>query len=601
MNKNIQKYAFFVKALLIINFGCQTDDIKNNDIEDVIQVASTCAQIDFQEICPLNTSLRANSSVERECERDGVIQGNSICKTSGACSVQCDITLECDGSFVVTQESVICVDDAVVSDCSNIGLDLNMICPENSTPVVNSMGLNSCNMMEREDIVCISVGQCTVECTPSCEYGLKSIEDMIIICNQPPACGNNICEGIEGDVDSEIYCQQDCNPVCETNSRKCNSDTLLTCTESRIWDDGVICPDGQYCRGSEPNASCVSITDEVCDGIDNDFDDRVDEELTRPFERQLDICRGATQTCVDGQWSEPVAPGNALFERFYESVEVSCDQVDNDCNGNTDINDARQSLCCQNPSCTGVEWVSIPGGTFNMGSNDQDMFTDRERPVRQVSVPAFEIMKSEVTTAHYRACVASGNCPNPEEGGGMSNFYQTRDADRTVENLPMNLVSWTEARTFCQWMGGDLPSEAQWEYTARRVTNGIFPWQGTSDTLSCNRAHYLGCADYIYTINVCTKPAGNSTDGVCDLIGNVAEWTRDDYVRSYSELPTNGSAYCARESCIPDGISYKSVRGGSGNSNGNSFFLEFRLITSIGRNSYYLTQRESSIGFRCVK
>jgi formylglycine-generating enzyme required for sulfatase activity len=183
-----------------------------------------------------------------------------------------------------------------------------------------------------------------------------------------------------------------------------------------------------------------------------------------------------------------------------------------------------------------VDWVEVPGGAFMMGSDSGD---PDEQPVHLVTVPAFKMTKTEVTVAQYQACVDSGVCNEPGTGG------QCNWGVGGHEKHPANCVSWDKAVTFCQWLGGRLPSEAEWEYAARSGGQAYtYPWGDNSP--SCTYAIMddggCGCGGNM-TWPVCSKLPGNTEQGLCDMGGNVWEWIQDWYHSSYDGAPADGSAW----------------------------------------------------------
>ena len=119
----------------------------------------------------------------------------------------------------------------------------------------------------------------------------------------------------------------------------------------------------------------------------------------------------------------------------------------------------------------------------------------------------------------YRACVSAGQCSN-SVAGRPCNWGKP---DR--EDHPINCINWHHASKFCEWAGGSLPSEAQWEYAARGSDSRIYPWGNqrvTCDLAICGN----GCGQRS-TWPVCSRPLGNSPFGLCDMSGNVQEWVMD--------------------------------------------------------------------------
>ncbi|MBY0399183.1 formylglycine-generating enzyme family protein [Myxococcota bacterium] len=211
------------------------------------------------------------------------------------------------------------------------------------------------------------------------------------------------------------------------------------------------------------------------------------------------------------------------------------------------------------------EMVLIPAGDFYMGCND---LVDREcdedeRPGRKVSLGAYFIDRTEVTTASYGACVSGGGCSEPGTFRGCN--WQATDRDRH----PINCVDWTMATEFCRWSGKRLPTEQEWEKAARGSDGLRFPW-GTDDDV-VERANLLGAEDgYVGTSPVGSFPAGDSPYGVFDLAGNVWEWTSDASARG------------------------RSIRGGGWNNVPRSARASFR-------NWNISASREADYGFRCAR
>ena len=202
-------------------------------------------------------------------------------------------------------------------------------------------------------------------------------------------------------------------------------------------------------------------------------------------------------------------------------------------------------------SVAGMRWVRIPGGSFMMG---RDHGNSDERPAHRVQVPDFEILKTEVTVAMYRACVKAGGCDTHQLDGsertGPGSYSRTHycnwnHSDR--EDHPLNCVSHKQALAFARWVGGGarLCSEAEFEYAARSGgREGLYPWGDAEPTceLTIMSDGGDGCG-VDRTWPACSRPDSNTSHGVCDLAGNVREWVADQYHDDYSGAPTDGSAW----------------------------------------------------------
>ena len=161
--------------------------------------------------------------------------------------------------------------------------------------------------------------------------------------------------------------------------------------------------------------------------------------------------------------------------------------------------------------------VYVPAGEFQMGSEDG---YDNEKPVHTVALDGFWIDRTEVTNAQYTRCVAAGTC-RPSE-------YANDSAYNSAEQ-PVVGVSWNDAVTYATWVGGRLPTEAEWEYAARSPEGLIYPWGNTWDCAKGNFDEDCGSDNYRLTAPVGSFPAGASWVGALDIVGNVWEWVADRY------------------------------------------------------------------------
>lgn len=215
------------------------------------------------------------------------------------------------------------------------------------------------------------------------------------------------------------------------------------------------------------------------------------------------------------------------------------------------------------PDPTRLDWVEIAGGTYTMGSPDGDW---DERP-RRVTVGRLQVARSEVTVAQYLACVEAGVCKRTEGG-----VHCNADVPGRAQH-PINCVDLARARQYASFVGGRLPTEAEWEYMARsRGAHQRYPW-GEAD-LGCHRALYRGCRDD-GTAPVCQHQGGHSAQGVCDLAGNVWELVEEGLVQNASQVVIRGAGWDDLPKAVR--MSNRSWLGG----NDYRWDIGFRVVRSV--------------------
>jgi len=186
----------------------------------------------------------------------------------------------------------------------------------------------------------------------------------------------------------------------------------------------------------------------------------------------------------------------------------------------------------------GVVMRFVPAGEFTMGSDEASSPDDmHEQPAHQVYLDAFYIDKYEVTNRLYKACVDVGACQPPLDfsSSTRSSYYNNSQFD----NFPVIYMGWNMAKTYCEWRGAQLPTEAQWEQAARGTDARTYPW---GEGINCNKANYWGKKGACVgdTTEVGSYESNVSPYGVYDMAGNVMEWVADWYSRTYyRDSPTS--------------------------------------------------------------
>ena len=215
-----------------------------------------------------------------------------------------------------------------------------------------------------------------------------------------------------------------------------------------------------------------------------------------------------------------------------------------------------------------------------------------EQPAHPVTLDGFWIDKYEVTNAQYRACVEDGACAQPVEAGSFTRIHYYDDP--TYDSYPVVHVNWHMAAAYCTWTGAALPTEAQWEYSARGPEGLVFPWGNTFEQDKANYCdmHCEGVSDDTYddgypdTAPVGSYPIGASWVGALDLAGNVREWVADWYAYyPMDEALVNPTGPESGKSKIP--------RGGSWYDKPDDL-----RSTNRGENTPDYTRHK--VGFRCA-
>ena len=248
------------------------------------------------------------------------------------------------------------------------------------------------------------------------------------------------------------------------------------------------------------------------------------------------------------------------------------------------------------------EAILIRGGTFKMGSDEaevahalslcqheqdndlcaEEVFASEYGP-REVFISDVWIDRTEVTVARYRQCVASGRCREPPYAAGAERF------DRP--DYPVVLVTWNDAAAFCAWVGGRLPTEAEWERAARGLSGRRYPWGHVYNPTLSNHGKLaydeLDRGDgFLELAPVGSYKDGRTPDGIADLAGNVEEWVGD----WFNEYPKT-SEWNPRG---PDSGDDRVVRGGS-------YGHARPWLRGMARGRDLPNARRSYRGFRCAR
>ncbi len=247
-----------------------------------------------------------------------------------------------------------------------------------------------------------------------------------------------------------------------------------------------------------------------------------------------------------------------------------------------------------------LELMEIPGGTFMMGTEDEEIERlvkkfgrdgfRREKPSHRVTVSSFYMGRYPITQAQWQAIAATAK---------IAIDLETNPSHFKGDELPVERVHWYEATEFCKRLSREtkreyrLPSEAEWEYACRAGTTTAFHF---GETITADLANYRATETYADEptgeYRQQTTPVGQfppNAFGLYDMHGNVWEWCADTWHPNYDGAPTDGSAW------IENGADNRSpLRGGS-----------WYDLPSFCRSAYRSNRRRrvlilSNDGFRVV-
>ena len=317
-------------------------------------------------------------------------------------------------------------------------------------------------------------------------------------------------------------------------------------------------------------------------------------ELDAVDEGHLDV--SSARTCVDGVMaSPPVAPpddgrGLSRIGTFF-----------------------RPAACAK----TDASRVCVGGGMFVMGS---ELYggsgITSPTPERVAAIETFYVDRDEFSVGEYRRAMAEGyripavahlrvnDGPLDPSSGNVTTLCTFSKSDLGREDHPLNCVTWPVARALCERRGGDLPTEAMWEYMARkagRAQPSIYPWGDEEPT--CQRAVYDWTRGF-ERADACELPAEGAVPqpraasqhdvtplGIRGLGGSMGELCRDVFAPYDHECWRRASL--VNPSCELGFAPLLSVRGGT-------YDEGPQLLASALRDAASPMSRSATVSFRCV-
>jgi formylglycine-generating enzyme required for sulfatase activity len=223
------------------------------------------------------------------------------------------------------------------------------------------------------------------------------------------------------------------------------------------------------------------------------------------------------------------------------------------------------------PYVDGSVLVAVPGGEFTMGHGGED------NPEHIVNISSFWIYRAKVTNSQYAFCVSVGECTPPDLEDNVD--Y----GDLLNANHPVVGVNHPQSAAYCEFVHGRLPTEAEWEKTARGPEGNIYPWGDANP--SCDLLNASNCVRK--TTSVVDYPQGQSYYEALDMAGNAYEWVADWYSRTYY------GASPVDDPLGPELGQRRSVRS-------NGFISPSYESESARRFSARPEDHRSDLGFRCV-
>lgn len=226
-------------------------------------------------------------------------------------------------------------------------------------------------------------------------------------------------------------------------------------------------------------------------------------------------------------------------------------------------------------------FVYIPPGGFQMGQDETG--PSDHSPAHRVDLDGFWIQQREVTNRMYAMCVELGICSEPLPETGKPYWY----AIPAHAEAPVVGVDWYQAETYCEWIGGRLPSEAEWEKAARGTEGDPYPWGVEQPT--CDLLNFDDCLEPVnpMPINVGGYLLGASPFELDDTAGNASEWVFDWYGDDY---------YAVSPSENPDGPTEGELRV----MRGSSYASEAEAVPLYLRSAIDPQEHPSAVGFRCA-
>ena len=567
----------------------------------------------FCNLAKAQCQLNPATIVQCPSAQDGPCAVNTCDKNSGLCALKATagkVACDADGSDCTPVD--LCKAGTCVADTANVcACQADADCKDdadlcNGVPYCNK-ATNACVANPKTVVKCETAGDTACSVTVCAAATGKCGK----VASSGPCSDGDACTA--GDVCSGGGCNSGVNTCgcktaadCKDDGNACTADLCTVSGACAHLAAAGTCTDGNACTVADKcgGGACLPGTVTACDDGNPCTADGCD-----PVKGCVAVKLADAVTCSDG---DPCTGGDACKGGACVGAAVPCaNAVGCPPSGSGKVCANGQGVCdsghCFQADGKGHKWTLVPAGKFWMGCNaavDANCTgNNNENPQHEVETSAYWIGVYEVTASQYQACVAASasGCTVPATTGGTggANYATTGKEDH-----PVNFVTWAQAQAACQWLGGGLPTEAQWEKAARggcelyagkdcKTSEPKYPWGSGEPTCGTQAVYYVSAAgcQTVSTFAVGAGSAlGQSPYGAFDMAGNVLEWAQDDYDNAF---------YAKAAATAKDAVN--TTAGTSRTGRGGSYGGVLANQRASFRSGNVATTPSNGLGMRCAK